>query len=217
MPTPIHTRIDAPSVAPVAVGRLHVAMARYVAGDDAAFASLYAALAPRIRNRLSRLVRDPALVEDLLQLTFLRAHVARERFESLPAAADRAVEGWYLSIARNVALDHLREHYRRERRHATMAAKGDVAAIGVPDADPTPEELGLELERTNETARIVRDAIERLPTGQRDVIRLHKLEGLSMAEVADRLHVRQGAVRVRAHRAYKTLAEILHAPTAQAA
>lgn len=215
MPTPITTRLASSAVAP-SVGRLHAAMARYVAGDDAAFASLHAALAPRIRARLGRLVRDPALVEDLLQLTFLRAHVARERFESLPQAADRAVEGWYLSIARNVALDHLREHYRRERRHATMAARGDVAAIGLPDADETPEEVHLELERDDEVAKIVQDAIDQLPAGQRDVVRLHKLEGLSMAEVADRLHVRQGAVRVRAHRAYKQLAEILHAP-AQAA
>jgi RNA polymerase sigma-70 factor, ECF subfamily len=214
----MHTQsiIEVPTVSRSA-GRLHSAMARYVAGEDAAFTTLYGALAPRIRQRLTRLVRDAALVEDLLQLTFLRAHVARARFESLPAAADRAVEGWYLSIARNVALDHLREHYRRERRHAGMAARGDVAAIGLPDADPTMEEMGLDRERSELAAEQIYQALDQLPSGQREVVKLHKIDGLSMAEVADRLHVRQGAVRVRAHRAYKALAEILHAPAMQAA
>jgi len=190
-------------------GRLHAAMARYVDGDETAFAELYGAIGPKVRNRLSRMVHDPILVEDLLQLTFLRGHLARERFESLPAAADRAIEAWYLSIARNVALDHMREHYRRERRHALVATKGDTASLGLPESEPNAEELALELERADETAREVLAAVERLPIGQREVIRLHKLEGLPMAEVAERLKVREGAVRVRAHRAYKGLAELL--------
>ncbi len=191
---------------------LHQMMARYVAGDDEVFARLYAALAPRVRSRLSRLVHDPVLVDDLLQLTFLRAHAARERFESVEVGADRAVEGWYLSIARNVALDHLREHYRRERRHQTVVARGDGASIGAPEPGVSPEDLGLEIEATREAARVLDQALEQLPATQRDVVRLHKLGGLSMAEVADRLRVKQGAVRVRAHRAYKALAEILGAP-----
>jgi RNA polymerase sigma-70 factor (ECF subfamily) len=55
----------------------------------------------------------------------------------------------------------------------------------------------------------VRDAIARLPAGQREVVELHKLRGMSMAEVAERLRLREGAVRVRAHRAYKALARLL--------
>jgi RNA polymerase sigma-70 factor (ECF subfamily) len=189
--------------------RLHAAMSRYVAGDETAFAQLYGAIAPKVRNRLSRMVHDGVLVEDLLQLTFLRAHLARERFQSLPAAADRAIEAWYLSIARNVALDHMREHYRRERRHALVASRGDTASLGLPEMEPNAEEIRIELERADETAREVLAAVEQLPVGQREVIRLHKLEGLPMAEVAARLQVREGAVRVRAHRAYKNLGELL--------
>jgi RNA polymerase sigma-70 factor (ECF subfamily) len=79
----------------------------------------------------------------------------------------------------------------------------------LPESEPNAEELRLELERADETAREVLAAVERLPVGQREVIRLHKLEGLPMAEVAERLKVREGAVRVRAHRAYKGLAELL--------
>jgi RNA polymerase sigma-70 factor (ECF subfamily) len=193
------------------VGRLHTLMARYVADAPGAFEPLHAALAPRIRARLSRLVHDAALVEDLLQLTFLRGHLARDRFESLPQATDRAVEGWYLSIARNVALDHLREDYRRNRRHQAVYARGDGAAIGAPESDETPEDVELAREQQVAIGQRVQAAVDQLPQTQRDVVRMHKLQGLSMAEVAEALRVRQGAVRVRAHRAYKALAEILGA------
>lgn len=193
-------------------GRLHQLMSRYVADEAGAFEPLYAALAPRVRARLGRLVHDGALVEDLLQLTFLRGHMARDRFESLPSAADRAVEGWYLSIARNVALDHLRESYRRQRRHAAVFARGDGAAIGAPESDESPEDVEIAAEAAREAARRVELALERLPATQREVVKMHKLQGMSMAEVADTLRVRQGAVRVRAHRAYKALAEILGGP-----
>jgi DNA-directed RNA polymerase specialized sigma24 family protein len=127
-------------------GQLHRLMETYVDGDERAFQQLHAVLEPRLRARLGRLVRDTAVVDDLVQLTFLRAHAARDRFASLPERADRAVEGWYLAIARNVALDHLRHSYRRDRRHDTLVAKGDVAGMGVPEAEPNAEELQLSLE-----------------------------------------------------------------------
>lgn len=193
-------------------GQLHLLMEAYVDGDQRAFQQLHAALEPRLRARLGRLVRDAAVVDDLVQLTFLRAHAARDRFASLPERADRAVEGWYLAIARNVALDHLRHNYRRDRRHESLVAKGDVAGMGVPEAEPNAEELQLSLESDDEVARRVRAAIEQLPPGQREVVKLHKLRGMSMADIADRLGVRPGALRVRAHRAYKALASLL--PTA---
>jgi RNA polymerase sigma factor (sigma-70 family) len=57
-----------------------------------------------------------------------------------------------------------------------------------------------------EMAARVQAALAALPAGQREVVELHKLQGMSMAEVAERLAIREGAVRVRAHRAYKALA-----------
>ncbi len=184
-------------------------MERYVDGDERAFGELHARLAPRVRAKLSRLVHESALVDDLVQLTFMRAHVARDRFASTSDHADRAVEAWYQAIARNVALDHLRHRYRLERRHATLVSRGEVEGLGAPEPPPDPESLRLERERVGEEIERVRAAIEQLPPTQREVVRLHKLGGLSMAEIAEKLEVRPGALRVRAHRAYKTLANLL--------
>lgn len=197
---------------------LHVLMDRYVDGDQAAFAQLHHQLVPRVKARLAKMIRDASTVDDLAQLTFMRAHQARDRFASSEAGnPDRAVEGWYLAIARNVALDHLRHTYRRDQRHAKLAARGEIEGMGAPDAPLNPEDARVEREGVEATRRRVRDAIEQLPPGQREVVRLHKLRGLSMGEIAERLEVRPGALRVRAHRAYKTLANLLSGPQPSAA
>jgi RNA polymerase sigma-70 factor (ECF subfamily) len=198
-------------------GGLHDLMERYVDGDDRAFAALHRRLEPRVRSRLGRMLRDEALVEDLVQQTFMRAHQARTRYAAGTSQADKAVEGWYLAIARNVALDHLRHTYRRERRHSVLASRGEVEGMGVPETTPDPETSWLAGELADERARSVRSAIDQLPKSQRDVVTLHKLRGLGMSEIADRLGVRPGALRVRAHRAYKALARLLSpAPAAVA-
>lgn len=158
-----------------------------------------------------KLVRDEATVDDLLQLTFLKAHLARDRFRLQPGDPSGAVQGWYFAIARNVALDHLRQRGRRERRRVDLAAHDDRPAVELADDTISIEDRAVELERDEEIVATVREAITQLPPGQREVVELHKLRGMSMAEVAERLQIREGAARVRAHRGYKALARLLGA------
>ena len=108
-----------------------------------------------------------------------------------------------------MALDHLRHTYRRDRRHDTLVARGDTAGLGAPEPRQTLEEVSLAAEARDEVGRRVRAAIDQLPPSQREVVQLHKLRGMSMSDIADRLGVRPGALRVRAHRAYKALANLL--------
>ncbi len=196
--------------------RLQALMEHYIDGDERAFLALHRALQPRVRARLGRMVRDEALVEDLVQQTFMRAHQARSSYQAGPGANDRAVEGWFLAIARNAALDSMRHQFRRDRRHAALEARGELEGMGVPTERPNSELAHLEREREAAEVRRVRAAIDRLPPTQREVVKLHKLSGLPMAEISERLGVRPGALRVRAHRAYRALARLLQpaaAPT----
>ena len=149
-----------------------------------------------------KLVRDESTADDLLQLTFLKAHLARDRFCVPGGDPDGAVQGWYFAIARNVALDHLRQRGRRERREAEREFE-------VADERATIEEVAVALEYSEAVIEQVREALAQLPPGQREVVELHKLQGMSMAEVAERLAIREGAARVRAHRGYKALARLL--------
>ncbi len=187
---------------------LYDQMERYIDGDPSAFTRLHARLQPRLRGFLMKLVRDDAAVDDLVQLTLLKAHLARERFSLQGGDPDGAVQGWYFAISRNVAMDYLRDKYRGDRRRAGGDDEADPV-MDLPDAGPNAEELGQQAERETEIIERVRTAIARLPPGQREVVELHKLRGMSMAEIAERLQVREGAVRVRAHRAYKALARML--------
>lgn len=197
-----------PRKPPPELAGLYGLMDRYVEGDPSAFSRLHERLLPRLRRLLLKMVRDDAVVDDLVQVTLLKAHLARERFALPGGDPDGAVQAWYFAIGRNVAMDFLREHYRGERRRASAGDERDVVAE-LPDAGLGPEALGEQVEHEAEIVERVREAIALLPAGQREVVELHKLRGMSMADVAARLQVREGAVRVRAHRAYKTLARLL--------
>jgi RNA polymerase sigma-70 factor (ECF subfamily) len=188
-------------------------MEAYIDGDRRAFARLHARLAPRLRGFLLKLSRDDAACDDLLQLVLLKAHLARERFAPSGGDPDGAVQGWYFAIARNVAMDWLRDRYRTASRRVDSVREGEAgesdALMQLPDEAPTAEGLHARAEAEREIVEHVRQAIAALPAGQREVVELHKLRGMTMAEVAARLDVREGAVRVRAHRAYRALARLL--------
>lgn len=183
-------------------------MDRYLDGDERAFVLLHAAVTPRLRGLLHKLVRDSATAEDLLQATLLKAHLAREGFVVRGSHADAAVQAWYATIARNLALDHLRGQVRDRKRRADVTEDRDPIAELAADL-PSIEEWQVDRETAEEIANRVHAALAQLPDGQREIVELHKLAGLSMAEIAERLQIREGAVRVRAHRAYKALARAL--------
>lgn len=193
---------------------LHALMDLYLDGDERAFVALHAALTPRLKAFLVHFVRDGAAADDLVQATWLKAHLARDRFEARGPGPDGAVQAWYFTIARNLALDHLRGQGRERRRREPDDPAHDTLSE-LPDGLPNAEELQVGRAEAQEIAERVQVALARLPAGQREIVELHKLQGMTMAEIAARLQIREGAVRVRAHRAYKALARWL-GPAVQA-
>lgn len=196
-------------------------MRGYLAGDERALTRLFRVLTPRLRPRLSSHVSDPSRVDDLLQLTFVKAHQYRARFQWGEGDPDRAVLRWYLLVARNVSIDDLRHRARARRRLEQIKLDGlthaHLAFVGASDHTDAEAELVDDELRAATVAR-VREAVASLPRAQRQIIELHKLRGLSTVELARQLHVRPGTLRVRAHRAYRRLAELLGpAPVAAAA
>ena len=158
-------------------------MSRYAAGEDAAFADVYDALAPRLYGYLLRQTRNPAEAEDLVQQTFLRIHLNRGRFHE-----DAETLPWAYAIAHRLLIDTWR---KQGRKPPAASAEGP----------PRPDEVldGQVL------ARQLQHEVDRLPDNQRCVFELLKLEGLSLREAADSLGVTVMAVKLRAHRAYNAL------------
>jgi len=164
-------------------------MERYAAGDDAAFATVYDALAPRLYGYLLRQTGDRATAEDLLQQTMLHVHRARVRF--IPGAE---VSPWAFAIARRLFLDGLR---RLKREPRAEGVEPDARASAEPPAD--------EVVHARELAVRVDRVLAGLPESQRAAFQLIKQEGFSVAEAAQVLGTTVAAVKLRAHRAYQAL------------
>jgi RNA polymerase sigma-70 factor (ECF subfamily) len=170
-----------------------VLMARFCEGDSTAFDALFQRYAGPVQGYLSRLTGSPATAEDLVQHTFLSLVRARGRFQS-----GARFKPWLYAIATNAA----RDSQRRGRRLEELTAEGQLP-VSIPADTPGPRDSGLE--------QAVQRALAQLPEGQRVPILLHRFEGMSFAEVADAMGLTESAVKVRAHRGYARLRELLAA------
>ncbi|MBL4848273.1 MAG: sigma-70 family RNA polymerase sigma factor [Planctomycetes bacterium] len=167
-------------------------MARYQAGDTEAFQELYRRYAPRLQGLMRRSLFRQEEAADLVQQTFLHLHRARNDFRT-----GALLRPWLFTIALNLKRKHFRTVARRP-----ASELGEIDPAG---NDPGP---GSPLERSEEQAA-VREALAKLPAGTREVIELHWFEGLPFAEVAQTVGASLSAVKVRAHRGYKALRELL--------
>lgn len=183
-----------------AVDPAMVALARqFNRGEEAAVRELHRRYAGRILASVLPVVGgDRRLAEDVVQETFLRAW---RRAHTLDP--ERPIEPWLFRIARNTAIDTLRSAQRRP----VTAALSDPERLRDPRDDTDPERAtGLMALRW-----AVRAALDHLPEGERDVVRLQHLHGLRHVEIADRLGISVGTVKSRSHRAHRRLAELLRA------
>lgn len=169
-------------------------MEAYVAGDAGAFERLFRSLAPSLRAFFARSVGPGAAAEDLVQTTFLKLHAARGAWRS-----GERLRPWAFTIAARVRVDWLRTQGRTER--------GLEEGEGVADPDPRGEPGDVFI--AEERAERVRAALDRLPEPQRVVVHLHRLEGMTFAEIGRVLGISEGAAKLRAFRAYAQLRALL--------
>ncbi len=161
-------------------------MERAQRGDGEAYGALLADVASPLSRFLRRRIADPDELEDVHQDTLMALHRARHTYDP-----SRPFEPWLFAIARHVAVDHF-------RRRASQASR-EVLVEALPErgANADPESPRLE------------EALERLPPAQRQAFEMLQLEGISVAAAAARIGITTGALKVRAHRAYKALRALL--------
>jgi RNA polymerase sigma-70 factor, ECF subfamily len=200
--SPIHAGVVATGEVPRDDARevaLDDAMDRYARGVDAAFDDLYQRGAPRVRRFLLRLSGSASLADDLTQETFLRVHRARGSFGKGAAAFP-----WILAIGRNAFRDHVRRS--RARPVTAEGVRGEHDGL---QAHASPETRGDEALAGREMLEIVRRTLAALPVSQREAFVLLRFEGLSVFEAAQVVGTTEGALKVRAFRAYEALREAL--------
>ncbi|WP_374261767.1 RNA polymerase sigma factor RpoE [Zoogloea sp.] len=171
-------------------------------GDKQAFGLLVAKYQRKLARLLSRLIRDPAEVEDVAQETFIKAYRALPSFRG-----DSAFYTWLYRIGINTAKNFL---VSQGRRAPTTTDFDSEEAETFEDGDQlrdinTPERLLM----TKQIGDTVNVAMEALPEELRTAIVLREIEGLSYDEIASIMECPIGTVRSRIFRAREAISEKL--------
>jgi RNA polymerase sigma-70 factor (ECF subfamily) len=171
-------------------------------GDKRAFDLLVAKYQRKLFRLLSRLIRDPAEIEDVAQEAFIKAYRALPGFRG-----ESAFYTWLYRIAINTAKNYL---VAQGRRVPTQTSTEIEDAENFDDGESlrtedTPDRMLL----SKQVAEAVNRAIERLPEELRTAIVLREIEGLSYDEIAVSMNCPIGTVRSRIFRAREAVAEEL--------
>jgi len=171
-------------------------------GDKKAFELLVMKYQRKLMRLISRLIRDQAEAEDVVQEAFIKAYRALPQFRG-----DSAFYTWLYRIGINTAKNYLVTQGRR----APTSTEADVEeAETFDDGDQlrdinTPESMLA----TKQIAETVNLAMEVLPEELRTAITLREIEGLSYEDIAEAMHCPIGTVRSRIFRAREAIAEKL--------
>jgi RNA polymerase sigma-70 factor (ECF subfamily) len=169
-------------------------------GDEASFELLLQRYRTPLCHFLSRMVRDPALAEDLAQEVFLRVYRARKEYK--PSAKFTT---WLFRIATNLALNAIRDHRSRQLEDSLDERQegedGQVLAFEVADSEPSAEQRLIRRDR----AVAIRRIVLALPEKQRAAVLLHKYQEMDYDEIARILDCSVSALKSLLFRAYETL------------
>src|SRR5690348_3514057 len=141
---------------------LDAEVARLRRGDLDALATLVQRYQHRLYRYLLRLVRQPAEAEDLFQQTWLRVAGQIRRFDP-----HRNFDAWLFTLARNLAIDHLRR-VRPESLGAHEAGEHEKTPAALRDGAPPAIDALISRERTYFLAA----ALDKLPVSYREVLSL---------------------------------------------
>lgn len=170
-------------------------------GDKKAFNLLVSKYQYRIRSLISRLVKDSAEQEDIVQEAFIKAYRAIGRFRG-----DSAFYTWLYRISVNTAKSHLVAN--RRRPPARNIEINDETLAGTPERlteTNTPEVIL----QNDQLVEAIKKAIRELPEELRQAITLRELEGLSYEDIAEAMDCPIGTVRSRIFRSREAIQEAM--------
>jgi len=171
-------------------------------GDMRAFEALVNKYQRKVGRLLTRMVRDPDDIEDIVQDSFIKAYKALGNFRG-----ESAFYTWLYRIAINTAKNFL---VASNRRPIALREGNDEDSETFDDSDTlsdmaTPESVY----SSRQIAATVNKAVEDLPEELKNAIVLREIEGLSYEEIAEVMGCPIGTVRSRIFRAREAISERL--------
>ena len=166
-------------------------MTRMTTPDETTRQALIA-LIPRLRRFARVLTGNLADADDVVQACLEKAMLNLDQWQP-----GTRLDAWVFRIARNAWVDDRRRAHN-SKGHDDIGEMIDLAG-----------DDGVAITEASAEARMVRAAVDALPTEQRDVVALVMLEEMSYREAADMLGLPIGTVMSRLSRAKAALAKIM--------
>ena len=172
-------------------------MQRAQEGESSAYSELLTELVPLLRRQIRHRRRSlqPQDIEDLVQEVLLSLHAVRNTYDP-----SRAFLPWLMAIAHNRMVDGIRRQVRRSANEVTV--------------DQLPETFPDSATNTIDTAygdpEALRQAVERLPQGQRVAIEMVKMQEMSLKEASAASGMSVPALKVAVHRGIGALRKALN-------
>lgn len=158
--------------------------------------TVYEHMGDDLRRYLRRRLPDADAAEDVLQDVFVRVHNHLDTLDD-----DDALAGWLYRIASN----RIADYYRKRSRQAVLRdADAAATAADVDEGDEAEREA-----LRNTVAGWIVSAIEELPGTYREAVRLAEIEGLTQAEIADRLGLSVSGAKSRVQRGRRLVRDSL--------
>lgn len=168
-------------------------MSRAQGGDREAYGRLLEDITPYLRSLAARHHQNPSDAEDTVQDVLLTVHAIRHTYDPT-----RPFGPWLVAIANRRIIDRLRHQGRLRSRETVFDPEHETF--------PAPQ---ANLHEAVLDRRALRGAIESLTPGQREAIRLLKLEELSLKEAAAVTGMSVMSLKLATYRAMKRLRKIL--------
>ncbi|MBB6094551.1 RNA polymerase sigma-70 factor (ECF subfamily) [Povalibacter uvarum] len=185
---------------------------RMLAGEERAFNAFFNDFFPRVyRFALPRLAGDQETAKEVVQATLVKAirHLANYR-------GDAALFSWVCQICRHQIVDHLRVH-RRHSKHVTLLEDSPDLRAALESIEAPAEDEPLQHYGTEETRRLIRSVLDRLPGRYGDVLEWKYVEGRSVEEIGALLgigHTAAQSMLARARVAFREALETVFGSTA---
>ena len=172
-----------------------VLIQRILAGDAIAFERLVGKYQKQVHTLAWRKVRDFHIAEDITQETFLQVYQKLETLED-----PTRFPGWLYVIADRLCIAWL----RRNQRHTEPLEDTDISEV---ETEAYSRYIATEHAKTFDEARrdLVEELLAKLKEGNRTVITLHYLEGMTYSEMSDFLGVSKNTIKSRLRRARQQL------------
>jgi len=173
---------------------------RMAQGAQDALADLYDETSAMVNGLLLRILQDPHDAEEVLLDVYMKAW----KYAGSYSEKRGSVQAWLLIMARNAAIDRI-----RQRRAEADKLALDFDRLPEPAAqDANPEEHSVQHERRERVQRVLGE----LPREQREALELAFFTGLTHAELAQRLGEPLGTVKSRIRMGLIRLRGLLEEP-----